>query len=54
MAGSTLGAVLAIVRVVVVVTGVAILRRCCEVAKAAGVDVALHTGKTCMFARQLE
>lgn len=44
----------AIVRLVVMVTGVAVLQRYREVAQGARVDMALHTGKTYMPACQLE
>ena len=44
----------ALMRFVVIVTGIAILRGGREVAKTACVDMALHTGRTLMLARQFE
>lgn len=43
-----------LVRVVVMVTGITILEGHCKVAKAARIEVALHTGKTFVFSCQLE
>jgi hypothetical protein len=43
-----------LMRLIVMVTGVAILQRDRKVAQATRVDMTLHTGKINMFARQLE
>ena len=41
-------------RLVGLMTGIAVLQRYLEIPEAAGIDVALYTGKTYMFARDFE